>query len=103
MIAEKEKAQLMVDILDKFAPYMDKSTDLFHSMGGMISSFGALVESFSDLPEEKRAAFMGFIRVFNQYIELNTANYNDLRGFYSFMTSSTNVIIAQYKAAIGAE
>lgn len=103
MIAEMEKAQLMVQILDKFAPYMDQSTDLFHNMGGMISSFGALVESFSDLPEEKRTAFMSFIRVFNQYIEQNAANYNDLRGFYSYMTSSTNIIIAEYRAAIGAE
>ncbi len=103
MIAEKEKANLAVSILDKFAPYMDRSTDLFQEMGGMITQFGLLVEAFADLPEDKKPVFMNFIRHLNQYIENASANYNDLRGFYSFMVQTTNGLIIEYKNAIGLE
>jgi hypothetical protein len=103
MIAEKEKAHLCVQVLEKFAPYMDNSTDLFKKMGEMISNFGLLVESFSELPEDKKKEFMNFIRVFNNYIEHASSNYNDLRGFYSFMTVTTNTSIAEFRTAIGAE
>lgn len=103
MIAEKEKAQLIVEILEKFAPYMDKSTDQFKEMGILITSFGELIDSFSELPDEKKTIFMGFIRMFNNYIELASANYSDLREFYSYMAQTTNSIIADYKNSIGIE
>ena len=103
MIAEKEKAQLVVEVLGKFAPYMDNSTELFQNMGGLISKFGTLVESFAELPDEKKREFMEFIQFFNGYIEQAATNYNDLRGFYSFMTVTANTIIAEYRAAIGVE
>lgn len=103
MIAEKEKAQLIVEVLEKFAPYMDNATDQFQQMGGVITNFGTLIESLAELPDEKKMPLMTFIRLFNIYIEKATANHNELRGFYSFMTSTTNTIIAEYKAAIGVE
>ena len=103
MIAEKEKAQLIVEVMQRFAPHMDDSTDLFQKMGGMISNFGQMVESFSDLPEDKKAAFIDFIRLFNNYIEHAGANFNNLRDFYSYMTQTTNTLIHQYKLAIGVE
>lgn len=101
MIAEKEKAQLAVQVIEKFAPYMDHSTEQFHMMGLMITQFGSLVESFADLPEEKKKAFMVFIKVFNDYIETASANHNELRSYYSFMTQTTNTLIAEFKMAIG--
>ena len=103
MIASKEKANLIVEIMGKFAPYMDKSTDQYQDMGTMITGFGMLVESFSDLPEDKKPAFINFIRQFNQYIEQASANYAELRNFYSFMVVSTNELITEYKNAIGME
>ena len=103
MIAEKEKAQLVVQVLEKFAPHMDSSTELFQKMGLLITNFGSLLESFSDLPDEKKLELMNFIKYFNAYIEHASTNYNELRGFYSFMTQTTNTIIAEFKTAIGAE
>jgi hypothetical protein len=103
MIAEKEKAQLAVEIMEKFAPYMDNSAEQYHKMGLMISQFGLLVESLSELPEEKKKIFLDYIRVFNSYIEHAGANYNDLRNFYSFMTLTTNTLISQFKNAMGIE
>ncbi len=103
MIAEKEKAHLCVQIIEKFAPHMDDSTDLFKQMGEMITGFGLLVESFSELPEDKKIIFMNFIRLFNNYIEHASTNYNDLRGFYSFMTVTTNTSISAFRTAIGVE
>lgn len=103
LIAAKEKAHLSVEVLEKFAPYMDNSTDLFHKMGGMITNFGVLVESFSELPEEQKKEFMRFIAVFQDYIDKATSNYNDLRGFYSYMTLTTNTLIEEFKLAIGFE
>ncbi|MFT3910134.1 MAG: hypothetical protein QM737_11955 [Ferruginibacter sp.] len=103
LIAAKEKAHLSVEVLDKFAPYMDNSTELFQKMGGMISNFGVLVESFSELPEEQKKEFIKFITVFQDYIDSATSNYNDLRGFYSYMTQTTNMLIEEFKMAIGFE
>ena len=103
MIAQKEKAQLVVDVLEKFAPYMDQSTDLFQKMGVLITHFGSLVESFAELPDDKKLEFMNFIRTFNTYIEHASTNYSDLRNFYSYMTRTTNVVIQEYKAAIGVD
>ena len=101
MIGEKEKAQLAVQVIEKFAPYMDHSTEQFHIMGLMITQFGSLVESFADLPEEKKKEFMSFIKVFNEYIETASNNQAQLRDFYSFMTQTTNTLIAEFKIAIG--
>ena len=101
MIAEKEKAQLAVEVIEKFAPYMDHSTEQFHIMGLMITQFGSLIESFADLAEEKKREFMAFIKVFNDYIETASNNHNELRSFYSFMTLTTNTLIAEFKMAIG--
>lgn len=103
LISAKEKAQLSVEILEKFAPYMDNSTELFQKMGIMISNFGVLVESFSELPEDKKREFMKFIGLFQNYIESATSNFNDLRGFYSYMTQKTNLMITEFKLAIGEE
>ena len=103
MIAEKEKAHLSVQIIERFAPYMDNSTEQFHKMGLMISNFGLLVESFSELPEDKKAEFMTFIKLFNNYIAHASRNFADLRDFYSFMTLTTNTLIAEFKTAIGVE
>ncbi|MEO6668430.1 MAG: hypothetical protein ABIN36_03070 [Ferruginibacter sp.] len=103
LISAKEKAQLSVEVLEKFAPYMDSSTDLFQKMGVMISNFGVLVESFSELPDEQKKEFMQFIGLFQNYIETATSNYNDLRGFYSYMTQTTNSLITEFKQAIGVE
>ncbi len=101
MIAEKEKAQLAVEVIEKFAPYMDHSTEQFHIMGLMITQFGTLIESFADLPDDKKKEFMAFIKVFNDYIETASGNHNELRSFYSFMTQTTNTLIAEFKIAIG--
>ena len=103
LISAKEKAQLSVEVLEKFAPYMDNSTELFQKMGIMISNFGELVESFSELPEEQKKEFMKFIALFQDYIDNATSNYNGLRGFYSYMTQTTNLMIAEFKLAIGVE
>jgi hypothetical protein len=103
LISAKEKAQLSVEVLEKFAPYMDSSTELFQKMGIMISNFGILVESFSELPEEQKKEFMKFIGLFQSYIDNATSNYNDLRGFYSYMTETTNLAITEFKLAIGVE
>lgn len=103
MLAQKEKTLLMVQILEKFAPYMDRSTDLFKEMGATISSFGTLVESMSDLPEDKKTEFVAFIKTFNTYIEGASNNYTELSNFYSFLAGTTNNIIAEYKAAMGIE
>lgn len=103
LIAAKEKVNLAVGILDQFAPYMDKSTNLFQQMGGMISIFGHLMESVADMPEEQRRSFMPFVQSFNTYIENATTNYNDLRQFYSFMALTTNQLISEFKVSIGME
>lgn len=101
MPAEKEKSQLMVEILQEFAPYMDQSANLFREMGVLITNFGTLVESFHDLPDEKKIAFMEFIRHFNNYIEHASNNYTELNKFYGFIAEKTTVIIADYKALMG--
>ena len=103
MIVEQQKAQLVVEVLEKFAPYMDDATALYTKMGAMITHFGQLVESFSELPEHNKIELMQFIKLFNNYIEHASSNHADLHKFYSYMASTTNGIIADYKHAIGME
>ena len=103
MSAEREKSMLMVEILEKFAPYMDKSTDQFREMGALITNFGTMIESFSDLPDDKKTELMNFIRMFNSYIELASTNYATLNNFYGYMASKTNDIISDYKTSMGME
>ena len=103
LTSAKEKAQLSVEIMEKFAPHMDDSTQLFQKMGEMITNFGVLIESFPEIHGEKKIAFLNFINSFKVYIEGATSNYNDLRAFYSFMTLTTNTLIAEFKEAIGVE
>ena len=67
----------------------------------MISNFGSMIESFSDLPDDKKMELMNFIALFNHYIEHASDNYKELNGFYSYMATRTNNIIADYKASMG--
>jgi len=101
LLVAKEKVNLIVEVLNKFAPYMDNSTDLFQKMGGMISSFGKLMESVADMPEHERRDFMPFVQSFNNYIENATVNYNSLREFYSYMSLTTNQLMTEFKESIG--
>lgn len=102
MAAEKEKSMLMVEMLEKFAPYMDRSTDLFREMGLMITAFGSLVESLSEeLAADKKVQVMDFIKQFNSYIEHSSETYQQLNDFYAFMAGKTNEIINEYKNLMG--
>jgi hypothetical protein len=103
MSAEREKSMLMVEILEQFAPYMDKSTGLFKEMGFLISNLGSMIESFSELPDDKKMELMNFITTFNSYIEHASQNYTELNSFYSYLATKTNNIIADYKASMGME
>ncbi len=101
LIAAKERANLSVEILNQFAPYMDHSTNLFKQMGELVSGFGKLMESVSEMPEPQRRDFMPFVQSLNSYVEGATGNFNELRQFYSFLTVTTNQSIADLKASIG--
>jgi|GEM_PF-3561650 len=101
LLVAKEKVNLIVEVLNKFAPYMDNSTDLFQKMGSMISSFGKLMEAVAEMPEQERKDFMPFVQSFNSYIEDATTNYNDLRAFYSYMSLTTNQLMLEFKESIG--
>lgn len=101
LIAAKERANLSVEIMNQFAPYMDHSTRVFQQMGEMITGFGKLIEAVSDMPENQRREFMSFVQSLNSYIEAATANHNELRQFYAFLTITTNQIIQEFKASIG--
>lgn len=101
LIAAKERANLSVYILNNFAPYMDHSAKVFQQMGDMINGFGKLMEAVSEMPEQERKAFMPFVQSLNNYVEAATANHNELRKFYSFMTITTNQLIEEFKSSIG--
>ena len=101
MVIEREKAVLMTALLEKFAPYMDKSTAQFQQMGNLITNFGTLVESLSDMPDDKKREFMKFIHLFNEYIGTASTNYTELGGFYAYLADTTSHILLDYKKAMG--
>ena len=76
---KKEKAQLSYEILKQFAPYMDRSNELYEKVDPMLEQFEVLIESFRDLDEEKKALFKTFMELFSSYIDDNEKAYNELK------------------------
>lgn len=103
MQIEKAKAHLSVEIQERFAPYMDNSTELFKKMGTVIEHFRTLVDSLSVVEGENKVQFMSFMSLFTEYIELNTNNYEEVQQFYSYLTTQSNSLVTDYKIAAGVE
>jgi hypothetical protein len=101
MQLEKEKAHLAMEILEKFAPVMDDSTDLFNKIAVLIEDFRSFIESFSNLDEISKTKLTHFTELFTAYINSNTANYLNLNEFKEFIGNKTTTLIDEYKIAAG--
>jgi len=99
MQTEKAKAHLSVEILERFAPYMDDTTVLFQQLGTVLSTYTALVESMENVDEEQKTKLVPFMRAFNEHIQGFTNNFGELKKHHIYLSQTTQRLIDEYKVA----